>query len=596
MKGNKIIVSLLIAMLLVEPALAQGFDVPTQNYPGNQIWLEDQFGSSDIYYDTTDATIGTTFTVTVFLNTTLAKLAAWQFQMYFDGSWLQVLSCVYSGTGNAQSQFFEQAGTNNVRVSAVIGPGSLLYAEAWYSGPYPGALQGGSSVAYILFNITGLPTVGSQLSTNLDITTSPDTCFQDEEANWYRGIGNNGTVTFAWAPPAITVLSPQNQTYYDSAVPLNFTVYDYSPISWMGYSLDGEANVTISGNTTLFGLSDGTHVLTAYANDTTGYMGSSSEVFFTVETSKLCVYPSTTSVATGRSFNVSIQVSNVSDLYLWVFSIRWDPATLEFMSIAEGDFLSRGGTTTGILTKVTNQTGGYLEEAACSLLGNVPGVSGEGILATLTFRAKTIGSSFLDIYFHDLMDSNSNSILSYSVNGSVDVFAAPDLSILGVSIAYPELPKYANMTMPINVTIENIGTAGAGAFNVSFSAYWNDGGLLEYDEEQRAAGLDVNTTSALYFSFTPLRNGSYTLAFKVDCDDEILESNETNNELSLLVVVYLQGDITGDGQVRYQDLFILAKAYWSTPADSNWDPSADLNYDGRVDYRDLFIFSRNYSS
>jgi hypothetical protein len=85
-------------------------------------------------------------------------------------------------------------------------------------------------------------------------------------------------------PPNITVLSPQNLTYYDSSVPLTFTVHDYSPISWIGYSLDNQFNTTITGNT-IISVGDGAHGIVVYANDTFGNMGSSQMVCFTVNSS-----------------------------------------------------------------------------------------------------------------------------------------------------------------------------------------------------------------------------------------------------------------------------------------------------------------------
>ena len=87
------------------------------------------------------------------------------------------------------------------------------------------------------------------------------------------------------APPRIAVGSPLNQTYDDSDVPLNFSVSVLSPIkivSWMGYSLDGQQNVTVTGNATLTGLSSGLHSVTVYANDTYGNMGASETVAFTI--------------------------------------------------------------------------------------------------------------------------------------------------------------------------------------------------------------------------------------------------------------------------------------------------------------------------
>jgi hypothetical protein len=82
-------------------------------------------------------------------------------------------------------------------------------------------------------------------------------------------------------PPILTILSPMNKTYSTSNVPMTFTVNE--PFSWMGYNLDNHGNVTITDNTTLTGLSDGSHYMILYANDTNGNMGYS-DVHFTVHT------------------------------------------------------------------------------------------------------------------------------------------------------------------------------------------------------------------------------------------------------------------------------------------------------------------------
>lgn len=81
--------------------------------------------------------------------------------------------------------------------------------------------------------------------------------------------------------PEVIILSPQNLTYTNSSVPLTFTVYDYSPISWIGYSLDNQSNMTITGNT-IITVEDGTHRIVLYANDTFGNMASSETVCFSV--------------------------------------------------------------------------------------------------------------------------------------------------------------------------------------------------------------------------------------------------------------------------------------------------------------------------
>jgi hypothetical protein len=82
------------------------------------------------------------------------------------------------------------------------------------------------------------------------------------------------------APPQISVLSPVNQTYNQTSVPLTFTLDER--VNWAGYSLDGRRDVTVTGNTTLSDLAGGSHSLVVYANDTIGNVGASQTINFTV--------------------------------------------------------------------------------------------------------------------------------------------------------------------------------------------------------------------------------------------------------------------------------------------------------------------------
>ena len=84
------------------------------------------------------------------------------------------------------------------------------------------------------------------------------------------------------AQPIVSVTSPTNTTYASGEIPLIFAVNE--PTNMTCYTLNGEANVTITGNTTLTGLADGTRQLTVYANCTEGNMSESATVWFTVDT------------------------------------------------------------------------------------------------------------------------------------------------------------------------------------------------------------------------------------------------------------------------------------------------------------------------
>ena len=80
--------------------------------------------------------------------------------------------------------------------------------------------------------------------------------------------------------PKVTLLSPENMVYNMSDLSLNFTVNE--PISKSTYSLDGEDNVTIAGNSTLTDLPYGDHNVTVFATDEVGNTGASETIFFTI--------------------------------------------------------------------------------------------------------------------------------------------------------------------------------------------------------------------------------------------------------------------------------------------------------------------------
>jgi hypothetical protein len=83
--------------------------------------------------------------------------------------------------------------------------------------------------------------------------------------------------------PTIIVVSPQNETYSDTNISLTFKLSE--PTSWIGYSIDGKADIAISGKTTLPRLPDGSHSIVVYASDLAGNIGSSDMIHFTVDTS-----------------------------------------------------------------------------------------------------------------------------------------------------------------------------------------------------------------------------------------------------------------------------------------------------------------------
>jgi hypothetical protein len=81
--------------------------------------------------------------------------------------------------------------------------------------------------------------------------------------------------------PSIEVLSIADKLYDTNSIPLDFTIDE--PPSQIAYSLDGQENVTITGNITLTGLANGDHDLVVYVTDEEGNVGSSETIHFTID-------------------------------------------------------------------------------------------------------------------------------------------------------------------------------------------------------------------------------------------------------------------------------------------------------------------------
>ena len=135
----------------------------------------------------------------------------------------------------------------------------------------------------------------TEYSYNLTLTEIPEgnqtvTISAYGEGDYAEGLvlysfhtGNSSSISFTidTTPPTVSILTAENKTYAKSDVPLNFTVNE--SVSKTSYALDRQENVTIFGNATLIGLSNGVHNVTVYAWDAAGNVGSSETVTFTVD-------------------------------------------------------------------------------------------------------------------------------------------------------------------------------------------------------------------------------------------------------------------------------------------------------------------------
>jgi hypothetical protein len=106
-------------------------------------------------------------------------------------------------------------------------------------------------------------------------------------------------------PPRIVIISPENKSYVSTMIPLVFTINEST--SWIGYSLNGQTNVTVTGNSTL-SLSTGSYWIRVYAYDSYDNMGSSDTISFIVDTAS----PITTHDYDASWHNTDFQITLVS--------------------------------------------------------------------------------------------------------------------------------------------------------------------------------------------------------------------------------------------------------------------------------------------
>ncbi len=194
----------------------------------------------------------------------------------------------------------------------------------------------------------------------------------------------------------------------------------------------------------------------------------------------------------GQNFMVNINISNVVDLYGWEFKLGWNATILDAVQVLEGPFLKNGGNT--YFTFKINNTLGYMI-VDCTLLGDVSGVSGSGVLTSAIFYVKTFGECPLDLYDTILVNSTEQSIEHIAIDGYYYT-SVHDVAIIGL---------VASSTQ-VNVTVENQGTHTE-TFNVS--AYYTR--LADPLIGTQTITLTKGENATLTFTWTPPFSGRYEI-------------------------------------------------------------------------------------
>jgi N-acetylneuraminic acid mutarotase len=128
--------------------------------------------------------------------------------------------------------------------------------DSWTAGADMLTGRGGLDVAVVNDVIY---VIGGETANGMPFSADPPSLKKYATNEQYIPFGY-GTI-----PPKVSVASPKNANYTSSEIKLNFTVNRH--VEWMGYSLDRQDNVTVTGNVTLSGLTNGFHNVTVYVRD-----------------------------------------------------------------------------------------------------------------------------------------------------------------------------------------------------------------------------------------------------------------------------------------------------------------------------------------
>jgi len=107
----------------------------------------------------------------------------------------------------------------------------------------------------------------------------------------------------------------------------------------------------------------------------------------------LSIQPPASEQAVGSTFQVNVGVANAQDLYAVPLQLQYNPAVLQLVNVDAGPLLGTDGQAVSLVHRVEESTG--LVTISTSRPPNTKGISGQGGLCTLTFKAIAPGDSSL---------------------------------------------------------------------------------------------------------------------------------------------------------------------------------------------------------
>lgn len=279
---------------------------------------------------------------------------------------------------------------------------------------------------------------------------------------------------------------------------------------------------------------------------------------------KVLVSPPTQQVGLGNTVNADIRIESVTNVYGADVHLRFDPTKLEVqdadpatpgVQIQAGSFLDAGR---GHVTqnRADNLTGEIRYVA--SLQSPAPPASGNGVLATITFKGIGEGDSPVTLDSVSLSDDQSNPVSARRGDGAIAV-----------------IPPSSWGTIAGRVLLQGRNNHGGATVT--------------------GPGLPtVRTEADASFALNPVAPGTYTVTATMQGHLPARQpgvSVVAEQTVNLPNVTLLGGDANNDCAINDDDVGIVEAAYGICPAS---DPRADINGDGCADLYDLVLVQSNY--
>jgi hypothetical protein len=302
-------------------------------------------------------------------------------------------------------------------------------------------------------------------------------------------------------------------------------------------------------------------------------------------TPAMYVDPAVKAATINEIFTLDIDVANVSDLCSWQVYIYYLNDVLEANGYEEGPFLMSHGPTLfdGSFNNNYNSSHGELW-MYCLRTWSGTGVNGNGVLGTVTFKAKTGGSSPLPLEQTILGNSTAQRITHTTKNGTVNV-GSHDIAV--VSVLPLKTIVGQGFRMRINGTVANHGSQTE-TFNMTI--YANGTGVKTLTS---TVTNGTSTTLTFAWNTTGFIKGNYSI--NGTAPQVLYETNLTDNTLlDGYVYVTIPGNLNGDKVVDIYDAITLASAYGSAPGRLSWNSNADINDDDVIDIYDAIILAGHY--